>query len=328
MALLHSDGFDSHATGAAVLADGNPTFGAQVGVSIDATAGRFGGKALTLAANTTGSVALAIPAPTSNASIAGWFKVGALAAADLLFDTSAKLSVDATGALIVRDGAGTIRITTAAGVVTADAYQWIEVSYRSSGINLYVNGVPTGTPYVGAYTAPVWASLKVLNSTGTNPAMTADDVIVWDSSTSFFNSFGLAPRRIQLLRPNAAGASSAWVPASGSNWAAVDDTDWSGGVGVSATNIGQKDRYQFTDLAATPGAVDAVTVRAKAVSTGSDPATLQLVNAQGGTEATSPAATVPTSAAVMQASFYRDANNVAWTEATVNSAEFGQILGA
>lgn len=320
------DGFDSHAAGG-TLSAGNPSFGAQTAVAIVAAVGRFGGKALRLAANTSGSIALNFTPSGGQAAFAGWFKVATLAAADFMYAGSALLSVDATGALIVRDGSGTARITTAAGVLAADTYAWIEVSYRTAGVYLNVNGAPTGTAYVGAYTAPTWASLVALRSTGTNPVITCDDLIAWDASGSYFNAFGVAPRRIQLKNPNADGTPVQWTPNGPTNWQSVTAADWTGGAGVDATAVGQKDRYAFTALTAAPGAIDAVVVRTRAVNTGSDPATITHVMGDGVAEVAGTAQALPGVAGPQASIFYRDVNGIAFTPATADSAEFGQTLG-
>lgn len=323
--LLHSDGFDSHAA-AGTLSAGDPGWGAQTGVVVTAAAGRFSGNALRLPANTSGGAALVV-APTGRLAVAGWFKATTLASAVLLRDTAGPLlSLAADGSLVVRDGAGTIRITSAAALVSAASFAWVEVSYRTGQINLTVAGVPAGV-YTGAYTDPDEASLQVLASGGTNPELFLDDLIVWDDAGSFFNTFAVAPRRIQLLRPTADGTPVQWTPNGATNWQSADAADWAGGAGNVATANGQKDRYGFSDLAAAPGSIDAVTVKTRVENTGTDPATLAHVVGQGVAETASTPQSIAGTPGVLRSNFYRDTAAAVWTASTVNAAEFGQQLG-
>lgn len=329
--LIHSDGFDSHATGAATLADGDALWGAQVGVSINATGGRFGGKSLRLVATTAGYLTFNASAGT-NVAFAGWFKVGTISNdLPLIWSNSQNLvllKVDRS--VQVRDGGGTQRTVAPAGSVPVDTFVWLEVSYRPGGININVNGFPVGTAYVGAYTAISLAAPRLLNSAGTGIGQVdVDDFIVWDDSGSFFNVYDLAPRRIQLMRPNADGTPVDWVPNGTTNWESVDAADWAGGAGVVATVNGTKDRYGFTSLAANPGSIDAVVVKTRVQNVGGDPATLAHVSATpGGTEvASTPQAVAEVAPSTIKSAFYRDPVGSAWTPSTVNAAEFGQTLG-
>jgi len=333
MALIMLDGFDTHGA-AATLANGDPHWGAQTGVAVTAAGGKFGGNSLRLAAAATGSAALNPGTVTGNVSLAGWFKVATSTNPVPLWadSTGALVTRNADGSVVIKDGAGVTRFTSAANVVLDGVWTWLEVHYHGSataGIRVYSQGAPLLSPYVGAFTAPSWATLKLLNSTGTGIGqIDVDDVVIWDSSGSFFNADGIQPRRIQTLRPNAAGTLSQWAPNGPTNWESVDDTDWSGGAGVVGTVNGQTDRYGFTDLTATPGSVDAVVAKARVQNVGADAATLAFVTGQGATQrALTPVAIATLAPTVLQGVFYQDASNVNWTPTTVNAAEFGETLG-
>lgn len=328
--LIHSDGFDSHETGAATLADGDARWGAQSGVEIDATGGRFGGKSLHLDSATAGY--LTFDGDTAdNPAIAAYFKVGTISN-DLPLvwaDSQNLVLLKVDRSIEVRDGGGVLRTTAPAGSLPVDTYAWIEVSYRAGGVYINVNGASVGTPHVGAYTAVDLAAARLINSAGTGiGAVDVDDFIVWDDSGSYFNSFGLAPRRIQLMRPNANGTPVDWTPNGPTNYQSVDATDWDGGAGVTASANGTKDRYAFTDLTATPGSVDAVVVKTRVQNTGGSPATLTHVSGNGLAEASGSAQAVPELApGTLRTAFYRDPSGAAWTPSTVNANEFGQTLG-
>lgn len=323
--LLHSDGFDSHLTGSATLSDGDAGWTAQSGVTIQATAGKFGGKSLRRAAATTGYAAFV------NAGVekcfAGYFLLGAFGGAattDLLRMAAGQvlLRTNQDGDLLVYDGGGTLRITAAAA--RPAAYAWIEVHYRTGVISLYVNGLPL-TGYTGAYTS-IGSTFHLLGAAAANvPATDVDDFITWDTDGSYFNGYPLGPRRIHLHRPDGAGASTQWTPASGTNWAAVDDTDWSGGVGVTAQVAALKDLYSLSDLPNAPAVINAVVVKTRQENTGDNPAKLQHVLRGADTaEVQGPLQDVSnTGLKPLKSTFYRDPNGAAWTPSVLNSLQAG-----
>lgn len=327
--LQHSDGFDSHLTGAATLSDGDPGWTAQAGVVVQATDGKFGGKSLRRAAAVAGYARFSNPGTQKGfAAYVRFGTWGGAATADVLRMApvgTALVTVSNTGVIVVRDGSNTARITTAAGVYVPANYPWVEVNYLTGSIQLYIDGLPVGS-YTGAYTA-VGTAFEWLGAAPANtPVTDLDDAIAWDDGGSYFNTFGLTPRRIFLQRPDADGATIQWTPNSGSNWAAVDDTDWSGGVGVFAESAGLKDLYALTDLPLIPGSINAVTVKTRVQNTGANPAQLQhVVRGSDGAEATSALQPVPVTAAVLRSTFYRDASGVPWTGAYVNALQVGQI---
>lgn len=326
--LLHSDGFDSHATGAATLADGSPKWTGQSAVTIAAAAGKFGGQSLRLAAATAGYAELSVTG--TFVAFAGYFKV-ATSSNPVVLARDVTNGVDlvtrnSNGALVVRDGADNVRITSAAAAHPDGEFVWLEVSYRSDGVYLAVNGLPVGS-FVGAYTGPDFSPLRLINSAGTGIGqIDVDDLIVWDDQGSYFNTFGVPLRRITLLRPDGPGASTSWVPNGATNWQSVDDTNWSGGAGVVSTVAGQKDLYTMTDLPIAPSTINAVVVRAKAVNAGDNPAALALlVRGADGSEAAGPVTTVATGTpAVIENAFYRDSAGAAWTAGSVNAVQAGQ----
>lgn len=323
--LLFSDGFDSHATGTPTLKDGDDMWGAQVGVSISSPNGRFGGKALTAAGNTAASIAL--PITGTNVAFAAYWKVtgGTVATTLAKADSAVLLARKTDGTLEVRDGAGTLRITTTEVVASGD-YAWIEVSYRAGGIYINIAGAPAGE-YIGAYTAPTWASFQVLDNGTDQGAVAVDDLLVWDDQGAYFNTYALAPRRIHLLRPDGDGTLNQWTPAGATNWQSVDAVDWTGGAGVTAATAGQVDRYSFTPLGSLPGSIDAVVTKTRAENIGSSTANIVPVSNDGTANTAAAAVPVPVAATkTVRGQFFRNPQGTAWTPATVNSNEFGQQL--
>lgn len=325
--LQHSDGFDSHATGATTLSTGDAGWTGQAGVTIVAAQGPFSGNVLRRAAATLGWASFSIPGAQKR--VAAWFRTGGFggAAETSLLETGAGvrlLTLDNLGYLRAYDGAGTLRATSAGAAMAPATWTWVEIDFEPTGIFVWV-GAQFIMSYVGAYTAPS-AALRILGAAPANTPITdVDDLIAWDETGSFFTTTVLSPRRIQLARPSAAGAYSQWTPTSGANWQAADAATWAGGVGNTATAAGQADAYEFTDLAALPGVVDAVVVKSRVVNNGAGAASIaHLAREAGGIESLATAQTVPVSVGVVRSTLYRDPLGVAWTGATINAAQFGQ----
>lgn len=321
--LLHSDGFDSHASNG-TLSHGDPAWGAQSAVTVATGTGRFGGKALVgPAAGSAGYAELLVPG--TNVAFAGWFRVtnGSGDTTLLQRGTARLLYRKADGTLVAGDAAGD-KVTSPAGVLPTGTYRWIEVSYGPTEITLRVSGMPQGTANITSrpdFSQPV----RVINGGSGQGQVAVDDLIVWDDQGSYMNTFGLSPRRIHLLRPTAPGASTGWQ-ATGPNWQAADADNWNpGGAGVTAAAAGLKDLYEFGDLAAQAASVDALVVRTRVENTGDNPAQLlHTVRSAEGTEANGPLQAVPTTASTLKTAFYRDPNGAAWTTASINSLQAGQ----
>lgn len=328
MALLLSDGFDSHGTGAATLSDGDPSWGSQSGVEIAAGAGRYGGKVLYLEEDTAGSVSIMVSPVGSTLAVAAHYKVSASSGTvELLIDGAGPLlERTSSGGLRVRDGAG-VELVSADGALPDDTWGWVEVVFAPTAISLYLEGDLIGS-YSGAYTYPDVGSLALLDGGVGNGDTWVDDILVWDDSGSYFNTFGILPRRIQLLEPSADGKYSQWVSqGSDPNWASVNAPDWAGGDGVQATEDGQRDSYRLSDLASSPGLIDAVVVKVRAESTGGTHAALKVLSILG-TEAQSSPIPVPSSPGPLKSTLYTDPNGVSWTSTTVRETEFGINLVA
>lgn len=323
--LLHSDGFDSHGAGAVTLEDGDPGWTSSANVSIEAAAGKFGGNALRAAS---GDAAAAAFPFSATGALGAYFKVVSAVDVVLVYDVTngvALVTRLADGTVVVRDGGGNVRITSAPGALALNTFAWVEVNYRPDGVWLAIDALPINL-YSGAYTAP-GASARLFSGSPAS-ARYVDDLVVWDDQGSFFTTYALGPRRIQLLRPTSDGAVVEWEPAPGdANWEAVDSATWAGGSGVTSTVGGQKDLYRFEPLAVNPGSINAVVMKTKVQNTGETAAALQhVVRGTDSLEAGAPAQTVPTVApGVLRSTFYRDQNNLSWTASAVNAVQAGQV---
>lgn len=326
MALQHSDGFDSHATGSPTLSDGDPGWTSQLAVTIQATGGKFSGKCLRAPTAVTSYAAFSNTG--TYPAFAGYFKTGTWPGSgtmNILQSAAAVayVTVNQAGDVVVKDGAGTTRIT-ALALLPAGVYKWLEVSYRNGSIVLSNDGVTVGT-YTGAYTA-LATTLRLANGGAGLPDLDVDDFLSWDNSGSYFNTYGLTPRRIQTLRPTANGDVNAWAPLGASNWQSVDATSWVGGAGVVSTSNGQEDLYAFEDLVYIPAEINAVVIKTRAVNNGVGVASMQHVARNlADVEALGTSTVVPMTVAPLRSVMYRDPANVAWTGTEVNNAQFGQV---
>lgn len=152
-----------------------------------------------------------------------------------------------------------------------------------------------------------------------------DDVYIFDATGSANNDFA-GDCRVEQVLPSGAGATTAWTPSAGANYAAVDevppngDTDY-----VSSATAGQTDTYAFGDLSvASSGTVKAVqaTVQARKDDAGSR--SLALVTRPGSTDRVGATqAVADTYVACPQLWDTNPDTAAAWTVAEVNSSQFG-----
>jgi hypothetical protein len=169
---------------------------------------------------------------------------------------------------------------------------------------------------------------------GTGPGTTfssgqgwdVDDVYVFDASGPVNNDFA-GDCRVQQLLPNGAGATTAWTPSAGSNYACVDevppnaDTDY-----VASATAGQTDTYAFGDLSVT-GAVKAVQATALARKDDAGSRSIALVARPGSTDRVGATqAVLDTYTAMTELWDTNPDTAAAWSVAEVNASSFGVRL--
>ena len=154
-----------------------------------------------------------------------------------------------------------------------------------------------------------------------------DDVYVFDTTGSTNNTFA-GDVRVERIVPAGAGATTAWTPSTGSNYACVDeappndDTDY-----VSSLTAGQTDTYAFGNLTTTSGTVFAVQASAQVRKDDAGTRTLALVARPGSTDRLG--ATQGATDAYLNIAELWNTNpdtSAAWTIAEVNASEFGVRL--
>lgn len=172
------------------------------------------------------------------------------------------LSITSSGTLkFYRGDLSTQLVTSAAGVITANAYYHIEVAltrHASAGIvEIRVNGatVASGSGLnTGASSIDTLGFCQVQNLSSSD-ACFYDDLFVKNDVSSF-----LGDCRVETLRPTAETADQDWTPSTGTNNAAmVDDTTTDhDSTYVSAATATDKDVYTMGDLSDTPASIHAV----------------------------------------------------------------------
>lgn len=132
--------------------------------------------------------------------------------------------------------------------------------------------------------------------------------------------------KIQAIKPIGAGASAAWTPSAGANYACVDeippvDTDW-----VETNTINLTDTYEASNLTGVIDNIKCVQIQARAIQEGAPaPLNIDLVARSGGTD-------YPSADKAVQSTYYHDEFAIwetdpdtasAWTESGVNAVEIG-----
>lgn len=210
------------------------------------------------------------------------------------------------------------------------AYHWVEFSLTMNGTTstatLYIDGI---SQFSGTYSMSAFAAAAITSATfgfgyvfgGAN---WMDDVIIWSSEGSTFNTFPLGPRRIGLVNPNGAGASTQFTPSAGANYSCVSQA-YSGAAYVSDTGTGNTDTYAQSALAYTPGSnINAIVVNMYALNPAGDSTkSLATKLRSSGTVVSGTSRVLPPSAATFQDVYVADSTSAAWTVTTVNAAQMG-----
>lgn len=158
------------------------------------------------------------------------------------------------------------------------------------------------------------------NGTATN--IDFDDMYIADGTSS--QTF-LGDRAVKVTAPTGAGATTAWTPSTGANWAAVDeqpandDTDY-----VSSATVNQVDTYAFADLGANVGAIDAVNVVLRARKDDAGTRQVAPVARPGSTDRVGATKTLSTTYQLVDNLWLTNPDtSSAWTRTAFNASEFG-----
>jgi hypothetical protein len=349
MSLLFIDSFDHYAT-----ADLPLKWSATAGTAtINATAGRRGGGALSLGNTSatarkdlvavptiiTGYAARfgALPATLDPSSTGNWMTLASSDAINLYF------TAGPDGTLAVFRRTGTIDTFTSyallgastAAIVQAGVYAYIEVRATMSATNtgqvkLLVNGATvlnlTGirtTHYQSVLEQVSRVTLLSPSSAGT----AYDDLYICDAAGTLNNDF-FGDVRIDVTRPNADGTYRDFTPDSGTDhFSRVNEVTADQLTYVAASTVGAKDSFQFTDLATIVGVVRGVQIVDAAIKDDAGVRSISHLAKSGVSEQYSENQALSTDRKLYTSIHETDpATGAQWTQAGLNAAEFGVVV--
>jgi hypothetical protein len=241
---------------------------------------------------------------------------------------------------------GTILATTAAGIISQNIYNHIEVKFKiasgtSGTYDLWLNGVNRLTSSAANTQATANASANVFQI---GPALSAggsyncdyDDIIVYDGQATDANGFPditgpIGDCGLVWLLPTGAGTTTQWTPDTGSNYARVNEATPDGDTSyVSDANVGDIDTYAMADLPANITAVKSVAVCHYARKTDTASRSIAAELRSGGTNYSHAApVSLPTNYLYDFSNWGANPNtSAAWTVAGVNALEVGQKIAS
>jgi len=339
MAHQFSEGWDAYTTGAQVIASGKYPV-VFSGISFGTNIGKFGGCAINFPSQSAFRCNVNI-ASGNTIYVGGWWKLGYIGVN--AFSTYGLFGIQPGGAgnplsllnyngsyLTLNNNSSTILAT--GTTLLIDGWHWIEASFNLNGASststAYVDGIQqwSGTFNLSAFAAQAVQYACIGSCTTGSSSNYLDDFIIWDNSGSAFNTFPLGPRRIGLMTPNGAGASTQFTPSANANWQCVSQA-FGGSANVSDTGTGNSDLYTMSALGYTPrSTINAVVVNTQASNPGGD-ANHSLTNKlRSGTTVASGAAgahVLTSTNVVYLDAFPLDSSGAAWTLANVNSSQAG-----
>jgi len=340
MSILFADGFDQYATSAQVWT--STTSGSCV-----AAAARTGDRGLRLPANVYAHATLTLPGSYASVGVAVAVRMGGTSPQAGTNSAFALLSIwegvtrhvyvgftaDKRLALYLNN------VEKAAGSTVIQDATWYHIELFATigdagSAELRVNGA-TDASYAGdtrnGGAVGIASAVRLsspYNATGGGNT-DFDDCVIWDTAGTVNNSF-VGDVGCYTLRPTAAGASAAWVPNAGANYAACDDDTYDGDTSyVESSTAGAIDTYAMADLPATAGAVLAVMTHLWAEKTDAGTRTVRPVLRVAGANYTGTSRNLGnTYAEYGQVHELNPATSAAWTPAAVNASEVGVELVA
>lgn len=163
---------------------------------------------------------------------------------------------------------------------------------------------------------PTTIDRVLFQGTGNSNNFDVDDVYVVNSG-----SFLSKAVRIETLVPNGDGATLNWTPSTGVNhYAVVDELPVSTTDYLSATNVGDVDELNFSNLSSTPAAIEEVNLFAHWAKTDATARTAYLSLTSGGTTSDGSAFALNSTGVRNDRPLETDPNtSTAWTASGVNA---------
>ena len=324
MAVVFIEGFDNLATGALLVSKG---WNSQTSFVISSP-GRFDGSL--------GSVNSAVlkthALPSSYATVIGGvaIKLSAITAnADFYVlqagaTLTARVSVNASGKLQVRNSGGTV-IATGTTTLTTAVWYYIELMIFINGASgtceLHLGGISEIASTVGNFGSTNIDTVGVGGITSTN----FDDMYVVDTTGAAPRNTFLGEVRVETIFPTSDGAHLAWTPTGGgAHYTQVNDNPSPDGdtTYVSDLTPGDIDTYGFSDI---DGAATVFGLQTTLYARKDDVSTRQIAPLirQSGTDYVGTTITMLSTYLYYMQIYNQDPTAADWTPTTVNGNEYG-----
>lgn len=333
MALLLVEGWDEYATDDEVVQAG--WNGSTTSIVSSASPARTG-RSLRLSLN--GDPCTKALDATSSATVVVGFAVyiaGSTGTQDLLRLQDAgteQINMEWAGTeLTVKRGTTTLLTTSGLGL-TGSTWYYVElvatINNSTGSVEIFVDGISRGSATGIDTQQTANAQITEISLIGASIIIPYfDDLYVLDNSGSN-NTSRLGPIAVETVFPNADGTTNNWTPqGAGSNYVEVDDN----GPGadddttyVSSSTASDKDLYGFAALTGSIGTIHGVAVSARVRAEDAGFRTLRTVARSSATEVESASKGLGVSYKAISHIYETDPNGGgAWTESSVNAAEFG-----
>jgi hypothetical protein len=193
------------------------------------------------------------------------------------------------------------------------------VGHTSAGrATLFIDGVEVLNFNGNTQNAAAYGVNGIQFNAGNESGYIIDDLYVINEATR------IGERRIETLRPNG-DVTVAFTPSTpGSNYAMLNETLVSANNYVSATALGAKDMYNFSNLTTNPDKIDAIQLNVWAAKTDAETRELATIVKSGSTETTSANYNLPTNHLNMnRIENLNPATGTAWDITSVNAIQAG-----
>lgn len=344
MSLLLIDGFDHYAT-ADITKKWTVT---NTGASIASSTGRRSTGCLTCQKNGTGYVTKTLAAAGASFVMGVAVKmVDTLPAAAMpilsLLDAGTaqcELRCNTDGTLSVTRGGASLTNGTSTATIALGAFAYIEWmvtiadSIGAGTCKVRINGTDVITVATGQDlkdTVNASANQVRVGAAGNsgNDTVLFDDFYICDTAGSTNNSF-LGDVRVDTVLPTGDGNYTAFTPSTGvSHFALVDEStpntsDYNDGASAS-----DRDSYTFADLPSLSGTVYGLQINAAILKDDAGARSAGVFARSSATDGDGAGVALSTSQLYISTVFETNPNgSVAWTESTVNAAEFGVLVTA
>lgn len=322
MALRWIDGFEGYGTTGNLINSGMYT-----GVPNSIVSGRFGGSAVRIDDTNNGLNVLFDGAPLTAGVIGFAFKAtnnnptsGAGLAPRVHFSNSVRVVFNKSSGRIQIATSDTVIALTGNGVYDLTAWQYIEIVFSSSQLQVFVNGTLDLT-YVAAIPAQSFIQFDAVAS----HAFDLDDLYILDTTGSV-NNARLGDCRVETRFPTADISSTDWTligaPAA---WEALDDTAQDGDTTALRSSVlnAQALVTSSTPLSNNPDAIFGVMVSTVARRDDTGFRSTRILSSDGTNTVESGDYTLSNSYQTQRAVFETAPDGLGWTRAKVEAHRFG-----